>query len=225
MTIDTNIELWSHHNADNKILVSASFGLKENSFMSRDNITEVGHNGGEVVYHPTIEGLVRTGENHILTRGTIKLIFDLYESVTEEHIDSYINYIKNDLTGSSVVYDDNSRCLEVTYTAEYSKNYFGQLPAKYTLPANAARMEFSEGSDLFCILRVDGEPDAWTVEHTDATEEAQINKVGETCYIIFSTPVMANGKELVAAKPYKMTSSSITVTPSEGTKIVRLYRD
>ena len=84
---------------------------------------------------------------------------------------------------------------------------------------------FSEGSNLLCFIRIDDEPEAWTVEYRDITDNATINKQGGLCYVIFSTAVSVNGNLLVPAKAYKVTSDTLDVTVSENTKVVRMYRD
>ena len=111
------------------------------------------------------------------------------------------------------------------YNISYTQDSFRELPAKYAPLSDKSKMMFSEGSDLICFLRIDSEPETWTVEYRDITDKATINKQGGLCYVIFSTAVSIGGKLLVPAKAYKVTSDTLDVTVSENTKVVRMYRD
>ena len=48
------------------------------------------------MYHPTISGLIRGGENHLMTKGRIRLVYTLDDSVTLEDMQNYIDYITAD---------------------------------------------------------------------------------------------------------------------------------
>lgn len=225
MTITSNINFESNINTDDIILVAAAFNIEKGQYMSRDNILEIPHNGTQIIYHPTISGLIRSGENHIMTKGRIRMVFTLTEEMTKEEIENYIEYIETDLVNGKAVYVEAAHELHVFYNASYSQETFREFPVKYAPIAVKAKMIFHEGSDLFCCLRIDGEPEAWTVEYRDITDMATIDKKGNLCYIIFSTDVSSGDKSLSRAKAYKLTSDTIDITVSENTKVVRMYRD
>jgi hypothetical protein len=225
MTIQSDINFGPNKNTDNKLLVSAAFNIHEGGYMSRDSALEIGHNNGEIVYHPTISGLIRSGENHLLTKGRIRIIYDLHDSVTPEHIENYITYITADQPNVRAIHEPVSNSIHVFYNISYTQDTFRELPAKYAPLSDKSKFMVSEGSDMFCFLRIDNEPEAWTVEYRDITNNATINKQGGLCYVIFSTAVSVNGNLLVPAKAYKVTSDTLEVTVSENTKVVRMYRD
>ena len=225
MTIQSDINFGPNKNTDNKLLVSAAFNIHESGYMSRDSALEIGHNNGEIVYHPTISGLIRSGENHLLTKGRIRIIYDLHDSVTPEHIENYITYITADQPNVRAIHEPVSNSIHVFYNISYTQDTFRELPTKYAPLSDKSKFMVSEGSDMFCFLRIDNEPEAWTVEYRDITNNATINKQGGLCYVIFSTAVSVNGNLLVPAKAYKVTSDTLEVTVSENTKVVRMYRD
>ena len=225
MAIQTDIKFDSSENTDNTLLVTAAFNIQEGGYMSRDSVLEIGHNGGEVVYHPTLSGLIRSGENHLMTKGRIRIIYDLDDSVTPEQIENYITYITADQPNARAIHEPVSNSINVFYDISYTQDSFRELPAKYAPLSDKSKMMFSEGSDLICFLRIDDEPEAWTVEYRDITDTATINKQGGLCYVIFSTAVSIGGKLLVPAKAYKVTSDTLDVTVSENTKVVKMYRD
>jgi len=225
MAIQSDIKFSSNENTDDKLLVSAAFNIHEGGYMSRDDVLEIGHNNGEIVYHPTISGLIRSGENHLLTKGRIRIVYDLHDSVTEEQIQNYITYAIANQPNVRAIHEPVSNSIHVFYNISYTQDTFRELPAKYAPLADTSKFMVSEGSDLICFLRIDGEPEAWTVEYRDITDNATINKQGGLCYVIFSTAVSVNGNLLVPAKAYKITSDTLDVTVSENTKVVRMYRD
>lgn len=225
MAIQTDIKFDSSENTDNTLLVTAAFNIQEGGYMSRDSVLEIGHNNGEVVYHPTISGLIRSGENHLMTKGRIQIVYNLHDSVTAEQIQNYITYITADQPNARATHEPVSNSIHVFYDISYTQDSFRELPAKYAPLSDKSKMMFSEGSDLICFLRIDDEPEAWTVEYRDITDTATINKQGGLCYVIFSTSVSVGGKLLVPAKAYKVTSDTLDVTVSENTKVVKMYRD
>jgi hypothetical protein len=223
--IQTDIKFGPNENTDNKLLVSAAFNIHEGGYMSRDDILEIGHNDGEIVYHPTSSGLIRSGENHLLTKGNIQLVYNLNNSLTEEQIQNYITYVYNDEPNASVVYDSENNLINLFYNTSYTQNSFKQLPAKYAPLSDTSKFIVSEGSDVLCFLRIDGEPEAWTVEYRDITETTTLNKQGNLCYFIFSTAVSINDNLLIPAKAYRIISDNLEVVVSENTKVIRMYRD
>lgn len=225
MTITSDIDFNSNINTDNAVLVAAAFNIKKGQFIGRDDIREIAHNKSQVIPHPTIPGLIKGGENNIMTKGRIRIVYKLDEDITEEEIKNYIQYVEADLVNSKAIYVEAAHELHVFYTAVYTQKTFKEFPVKYQPIANKATMLFSEGSDLFCCLRIDGEPEAWTVDYRDITDTATIDKKGETCYIIFSTDVSSGDKSLSRAKAYKLTSNTIDITVTENTKVIRMYRD
>ena len=225
MTVQSDIKFSDNENTDDTLLVSAAFDINEGGFMSRDSVLEIGHNGGDIIYHRTISGLIRGGENHLMTKGRIRIIYKLEDTVTTEQIQNYITYITADQPNARAIHEPVSNSIHVFYNISYTQDSFRELPAKYAPLSDKSKMMFSEGSDLICFLRIDDEPEAWTVEYRDITDTATINKQGGLCYVIFSTSVSVGGKLLAPAKAYKVTSDTLDVTVSENTKVVRMYRD
>ena len=225
MAVLSDIKFGDNANTDDTLLVSAAFDIHEGGFMSRDSVLEIGHNGGDIIYHPTISGLIRGGENHLMTKGRIRIVYNLHDSVTAEQIQNYITYITADQPNARAIHEPVSNSIHVFYNISYTQDSFRELPAKHAPLSDKSKMMFSEGSDLICFLRIDDEPEAWTVEYRDITDTATINKQGGLCYVIFSTSVSVGGKLLAPAKAYKVTSDTLDVTVSENTKVVRMYRD
>lgn len=225
MAIKTDITFDAGENADNKLLVSGAFNIQEGGYMSRDSVLEIGHNNGSIVYHPTISGLIKSGENHLMTKGRIRIVYDLDDTVTPEQIQNCITHITGDQPNVRAIHEPVSNSIHVFYNISYTQDSFRELPAKYAPLSDKSKMTFSEGSDLICFLRIDDDPSAWTIEYRDITSSATINKQGNSCYVIFSTAVTVNGNTLTPAKAYQLTSDTIDVTVSENTKVVRMYRD
>ena len=172
MTITSDIDFNSNINTDNAVLVAAAFNIKKGQFIGRDDIREIAHNKSQVIPHPTIPGLIKGGENNIMTKGRIRIVYKLDEDITEEEIKNYIQYVEADLVNSKAIYVEAAHELHVFYTAVYTQKTFKEFPVKYQPIANKATMLFSEGSDLFCCLRIDGEPESWTVEYRDSAESS-----------------------------------------------------
>jgi len=225
MTVESTITFETPENTDNIILVAAAFNIQKGQFMSRDDARDIPHNKTKIINHPTISGLIKTGENHLMTKGRIRMIFTLDKDITTEQIQNYITYIESDLINGKAIYVEAANELHVFYTAIYAQETFREFSVKYAPLSTKAKMIFHEGSDLLCCLRIDGEPEAWTTEYRDITNTATIDKKGNLCYVVFSTDVSSGNKSLSRGKAYKLTSDTIDITVSENTKVVRMYRD
>lgn len=225
MSIDSNITFNQSVNIDNKIMVTPAFNIQEGQYMSRTSMLEIAHNRGNVIHHPTISGLIRSAQTHLMTKGSIRIIHKLHPDVTPEELQNIITYYEAVLPNVIVKHEPKFNSLHIFYRTSYTQESFIGIPPQYSPLADESKMTFSEGSNLICFLRIDDDPDAWTVEYRDITSTATINKQGSLCYVIFSTDVTVGDKTLIAAKPYKMTSDSLDVTVSENTKVVRLYLD
>jgi hypothetical protein len=88
-------------------------------------------------------------------------------------------------------------------------------------------MVLDDNSSIMCFLRIDGEPEAWTVKYKDVLSgtTSTIDKAGTTCYVIFSKDVTKDGVTLNAFQAYSVTSSSFDISATNNTKVVRLHRD
>ena len=56
MSVQSDIKFGPNENTDDTLLVSAAFDIHEGGYMSRDSVLEIGHNGGDIIYHSTISG-------------------------------------------------------------------------------------------------------------------------------------------------------------------------
>lgn len=225
MTVESNITFNEGQNIEDKILVTPAFNIQEGGYMSKTSMLDIAHNKGNIIYHPTISGLIKSGQAHLMTKGRIRIIHKLNSDVTPEQIQNIITYYEGVLPNVIVKHEPKSNSIHIFYHVSYTQESFINIPPQYSPIADESKMLFSEGSNLICFLRIDDDPDAWTVEYRDITSTATINKQGSLCYVIFSTDVTVGNKTLIAAKPYKMTSDSLDVTVSENTKVVRLYLD
>lgn len=227
MTISTNISFGNGVNTDNRLMLTVSDATAAGAYFQSDDNADISHNDGIVVPHPTVSGLQRTGENHILTEGSIAIVWTLDENITQQQVDNFLAWIASDKPEATATHDSAANTVTVTYTVEFGQDSFRNLPVRYGPLRESGRMTFAEGSKLACFLRIDGEPDAWTVEYRDigAGASADISKAGNHCYAFFSQPVTVAGTTLNAYEFYSITSELITATASSDTKVVRCYRD
>ena len=70
MTVSSDILFSINNTYDDKLMVSAAVDQPAGSYIARSAISDIPHNNGLLVPHPTIEGLIRSGENHYLTEGS-----------------------------------------------------------------------------------------------------------------------------------------------------------
>jgi hypothetical protein len=84
MSLTSDIEFSHHGNYDEKISVSAAVNQPAGRHMTRTSTTEIGHNNEQLVPHPTIDGLIRSGENHLLVEGSITVEWDLVDDFTDQ---------------------------------------------------------------------------------------------------------------------------------------------
>ena len=233
MTITTDIEFSHHGSYDEKISVSAATNQPAGRHMTRTSMTEIGHNDEQIVFHPTIDGLIRSGENHLLIEGSISCWWDLNESVTDTQRASFEAWVASndegmrDTTGSTLTYDSTNNRYTMNYTCEFGNTNWRQLPCKWALQSDTAGFDLGANSSLLCFLRIDGEPEEWTVRIKDAPSgtTSTIDKAGNICYVIFSKDVTKDGVTLNAFQAYSVTSSSFDISAANDTKIVRLHRD
>lgn len=210
---------------DNKLTLAVAKNIPEGGYFSRQTKTEIGHNNGEVVYHPNNEFLIRSGENHILTKGSCTISYEINSVDKSEIIEAYTNHANVDAPDATIVVEGNT--LNISWDVSFLNDTWSELKGKYAPLSDSAKIEVSEGSEFACFLRVDGEPEAWTLEYKDITANTltTIEKEGNQCYVFFTNEVTKEDITLEAFKYYKLTSGNINVTPSIDTKVVRLYRD
>lgn len=227
MTISTNISFVGGVNTDNKLNITVSEPTELGAYFQSDDNADIAHNDGITVAHPTISGLQRTGENHILTEGSIAIVWTLDENITQQQVDNFLSWVAADKPEATATHDSAAGTITVTYSVEFGQNSFRNLPIGYGPLRESGRMTFAESSKLACFLRIDGEPDAWTIEYRDiaAGASADISKAGNHCYVFFSQPVTVAGTTLNAYEFYNITSDVITAAASSNTKVVRCYRD
>ena len=233
MSLTSDMEFSHHGTYDEKIVVSAAVNQPAGRHMTRTSTTEIGHNNEQLVPHPTIDGLIRSGENHLLVEGSITVEWDLVDDFTDQQRSNYGSwYTSNDegmpdTVGTTLTYDSTTNKLTAVYTCEFSQTFWRQIPAKWAPKSNSAKMVLGDNSSIMCFLRIDGEPDEWTVKYKDVPSgtTSTIDKAGTTCYVIFSKDVTKDGVTLNAFQAYSMTSSSFDVSASDNTKVVRLHRD
>jgi hypothetical protein len=230
LTTDINFTLGGQY--DGRISVAAAVNQPADVYMTRTSVTEIGHNDEQVVPHPTIDGLIRSGENHLLIEGSINCWWDLNESVTDTQRANFEAWFASndegtrDSTGSTLTYDSTNNRYTMNYTCEFGNTSWRQLPCKWSPQSDTAGLTLGANSSLLCFLRIDGEPDAWTVRIKDAPSgtTSTIDKAGNICYVIFSKDVTKDGVTLNAFQAYSVTSSSFDISAANDTKIVRLHR-
>ena len=227
MTISTNMTFSGGVNTDNRLTLTVSDATVAGAYFESNDNADIAHNDGIVVTHPTISGLQRTGENHILTEGGITVVWTLSDSITQTQINNFLTWVATDKPEATVSHDSTAGTITLTYTVEHGQTSFRDLPIKYGPLRDSGRMTFTTGSKLACFLRTDGSPDDWTIDYRDiaASGSATIDKEGTHCYVFFSEPVTVGGTTLNAYEFYKITSASITAAASSATKVVRCYRD
>lgn len=233
MSVEINFAFTSHAEVDDKLRLAIGENLAANSYMGRTNLADVPHNGEQYVGHPTIDGLYRSGENYLLTEGSIALVYTLDGMCNAQQRANFLAWTQSnddgavDITGATYTYDADADTMTMLYTVEYGTLTWSRLPCLYGPKSSGARMTFDQGSTLACFLRIDGEPEEWTVRYRDipANTTAVIDKTNTNTYVFFTKPVTKDGTQLNKHQFYKVTSSSITVSASEDCKVVRLSRD
>lgn len=233
MTGSTNMDFTISGYYDKKLFMSAAVNQPAGRYMERDTVTSINHNNDEIVRHPTIDGLIRSGESQLLTEGSITIEFNLVDGFTAQQRANFETWLESndegmrDITGGTLTHDSENNKLVVTYTCEFGNTNWRQLPIKWIPESSTARLTLGANSSLACFLRIDDDPDAWTVRVKDIPSGATstIDKAGETCYVAFSTDVTKDGTALTAYKFYKMTSSSFDVSAANDTKVMRVHRD
>jgi len=231
MSTDTDFEFTHQAVYDNNIVVAAAVNQPNGRFMSRsDAASDLPHNFGEIVYHPDYPGLTRSGQNHALTKGSIKIELELEPEANEEVKANYISWFnqENNLASIGCKYEFNDNKYTVTYTTEFTQTKWRDILMTWSMPSSFAKLSVTgDSSDLLCFQRIDGNPDAWTIKYRDipAGTSAVLEKTGNICYMIFSEEVTKGSTTLSIYKAYKITSNNIEVNASNNTKVFRLSRD
>lgn len=227
MTVSTNMTFAGGVNTDNRLTLTVSDATAAGAYFESDDNADIAHNDGVTITHPTLSGLQRTGENHILTEGGVSVVWTLSDSITTAQINNFLTWVATDKPEATVTHDSAAGTITLDYTVEFGQTSFRDLPLKYGPLRDSGRMTFTTGSRLACFLRTDGSPDDWTIDCRDisAGGSASITKQGAHCYAFFSEPVTVGGNTLNAYEFYKITSASISAAAASDTKVVRCYRD
>lgn len=233
MSIDTNITFTGQSEVDDKLRIAVAENLSANQYMHRTTTEDIAHSNEQMIAHPTIDGLYLSGESHLLTEGSVAVEYRLGGLCSAQQRANYMAWTQSnddgavDAAGGTYTYDAAEDKITLVYTVEFGTLTWSRLPCSYGPLSTKAGMVFNEGATLVCCLRVDGEPDAWTVRYRDipANTTAVIDKTDTNTYVFFTQPVTKDGTQLNKFQLYKITSSSITVSASQNCKVVRFTRD
>ena len=231
MTVSSDIVFSINNTYDDKLMVSAAVDQPAGSYIARSAISDIPHNNGLLVPHPTIEGLIRSGENHFLTEGSWTHEYDCIDGYTAEQRANFEAWVASndegvrDQTGSTVTYDSVNNKYTVAYTCEFGSTSWRQIPTKWAPHPTAAKFTLGENSTVLCVLRIDDDPYAWTLQYKDIPSgtTSTIDKAGTTCYVIFSKDVTKDGTTLNAFQAYTLDSASFDVNAANDTKVFRFY--
>ena len=228
MSLDSNMSFTPMVNTDGKVTLSVALDCDEGDYFERSDARDIAHNAGKIVYHSAGKNLIRNGENHMLMEGSCRITFqditnesgDFYQLVSD-----YQDWLAVD-TPNATAYVVSQDIL-VEYEVSYDQLDWSPLKGSVSPASDKARIDFSAGSVFACFMRIDGEPEAWTVRFKDipAGTESVIDKQGNSCYVFFSQDVTKDGVTLEAYQYYKLSSGDITVVAESDTKVIRLYRD
>ena len=226
MSLDSNMSFTPMVNIDGKVTLSVALDCGEGDYFERDDARDIAHNNGQIVYHPTTNNLIINGENHMLMEGSCLIKFlDVNGDGVSNVFSDYVEWLESD-TPSAIAYE-SGRDIFVEYQVSFDQLGWSPLKGSTAPSSDKARIEVSAGSEFACFMRIDGEPEAWTVMYKDipAGTESVIDKQGDSCYVFFSRDVTKDGITLAAYEYYKLSSGDITVTAESDAKVIRLYRD
>lgn len=233
--IDSNMNFEPMQVIDDSLTLAVAKNIQEGGYFSRENKEEIGHNNGKIIPHPVHQFLIRSGENHMLTKGSCKITYTLDSKNMESIIEEYKMYAEETTPDAEITVGINN--VIASWDVNFSQDTWSEIKAKYSPLSDSAKIEVSEGSEFACFLRIDGEPEAWTVEYKDITANTPttIEKEGNQCYVFFTNDITKQGQNidgviqedvsLESYKYYKLTSGDIQVIANQDTKVVRLYRD
>ena len=229
--INTNMTFNFTEAYDNEIQVSVAENQPANSYLERDGREVITHSGGNPAAHPTLSGVIKGGESHLLTEGSITIEHTMDSDYTQTKADNYFGWLTSndqsmeDAPGSTRSYNDTDKKITISYTVEHSQTGWRPLKQKYVPDSVKAKMTLGAGSTLICVTRFAHIND-WTVEHMNiqANTSTLIEKEGGTCYVIFASDVTKGSDTLTKFKAYKLSSGNINVTSTANTMVIRLYR-
>ena len=232
----TTFQFDSATELDNALIYSKAASQPVGSYMERVRKLTL----EEAVYsklkdHPTLSHVKQNAGNHMIMSGSIKQIYtwDASEGITQSELDQFWSLLSSKAYGVTVTLVESSatnRRFEFTASFENDSSFWVDYPLPYVLDATTSRMEVTEaGTDLVCCVFPDNDPDSWAKEHCNIAdgESFTLNKEGDDyCYVIFGEAVTKGSDTLQALKPYRLTSSSISVTNNSGNscKVFRVYK-
>jgi hypothetical protein len=228
MSLDSNMSFTPMINIDGKVTLSVALDCDEGDYFERSDARDIAHNAGEIVYHSAEKNLIRNGENHMLMEGSCRITFQDINNESgdfDQVVSDYQDWLAAD-TPNATAYTVRQDIL-VEYEVSYDQLHWSTLKGSISPVSDKARIDVSAGSAFACFMRVDDEPEAWTVRFKDipAGTESVIDKQGNSCYVFFSQDVTKDGVTLEAYHYYKLSSGDITVVAESDTKVIRLYRD
>lgn len=234
MTITTDMDFSVHGAYDDRIVIGVAVDNPAGRHMTRDSQNDVTHSNGQELPHPSLPGVLKSGENHLLVKGSCSIVSDLNAAVTAEQVQGYLDHFESndegmrDAIGGVVSYNATDHQMNFSYDVEFGQPNWRVLPMLWVPKTDVGAINFTgESNTLICFTRADGEPSAWTVRYRDiqAGQSADLAKDGNICYMIFSEPVTINSQTLDAFVAYKISSNSVIISAANDTKVIRLHRD
>lgn len=229
-----NMEFGNLHNIQNEIVVCSVRNAPAGAFWERPKSDAhlLGHNKGQIVTHPDMPFLLRSGQNHILVKGSITLTFRWQDDdrLSNRDIERFVELLNEEMPEDDnlITLDWAAKTITVVGRFNGNKDTFSPIRPSHTLNCASARMELEAGSDFVCVLRTSADSDNWVSLYRDvqAGETVTIPKEGEKSYVIFcSDDVTKDGTTLEYLKPYKISGDSVEVTCPSFTKVVRVHKN
>jgi len=184
--------------------------------------------------HPTIPYVKEAAGAHIITSGKIEMTWgwDERDAITQQNLDDFWSLISSscDASGFELVRSSaEEQVFIVSATFPTGVDQWSEFPLQWTLDTPKVTQRVTQdGTDIVCMIMTDGR-EGWTRQVIDLQpdETMEIDRQGDdTCFVVFGKRVMAGDKKLMALKPYKISSDSITVTNQQpvAVRVVRVYK-
>lgn len=223
MTIASDIKFSGNQKIlDNILAFDYALNVPKGAYFARNNFDEVAHTE-EKIYHPKYNKLVKGTSSLFLTNGAVKISCQFENEIDMDVVSQFSQYITNDtdipyqlvLEGDTLTY---------SFTHEYSFSNWQDPPTTYVPDLDNSYVEFqSESSNIFCVLRLDEDPQSWTPQliNIKSGDTLNITKEGSKCYVVFGGSV----NSLESHKMYELTSDVLEATANEDVVAFRIFKN
>lgn len=213
---------------EDELLLSQYEPGNSGKYIMRNSIINAHHSNGSPPQHPTLSNVIGCFNGHIFLNGNIKVEWEWEPGqITETEIDNYISEIRPTIPTYTFTKDIANNKLYADVTTDWHSNDWINNHIKWQIASPKAKVTLnSDDAELLCVTRLNGSYSKYTFMNRTIEPGETIELLRpetESCFLMFSDPVVSDNKTLKSKRMYKLTSQTLSIS-NNNAKRVKILR-